>query len=139
MAASLMAALLGPKPVSNAGNAAREGLDFNARVTLQREQVENSVENETSRTRLVGESGLENIACRVYPIESRDRVASFAAGREYTDKILMDGFHPRANSSQTALVTRAGGEQSSFDVLDIERQGSDRYTTLLCRARFDRA
>lgn len=114
-----------------------ELLDFNAVVSILEESVTNS-EEEGSSSRLVAVAGIPvNIRCRVYPIASRDKIATFSTSREYTDKILLDGFYPRCNSSQTALVTRHSGEQAYYEILDTEKDGDDARTTLLAKSKFD--
>lgn len=135
----MLSDLLYRPPLNLAGDQAREETEFNATATILSEVAYNNEEDGDSITTLVPIGGLKNIRCRVYPIESRDRVPTFETSRMYTDKILLDGFYPRINNGQYARVTRASGEQVVYEIVDTSKDGNDERTTLLSKARFDKA
>lgn len=80
-------------------------------------------------------AGLRSLACMIYPMTARDVVKTFDNARGYTDKVKLQEYNPNIHSGLVVRVTRPGGQQLDYDVMDAESDGAPRTTTALCKVR----
>jgi len=117
--------LLNSRPAPVPSESARDASFYRATVTLYDEQS----------TGMVAMAGMVDMPCRRYPQENTREIETFETTRNYTDRIRVPRYLPRANSSHFAALTEATGEVVWYEVRDVEHDGVPAATTLLVRRR----